>query len=93
MSVWYGSTLCLAFEGGLGTIRRVQQSLTVAYMESENMCRVIASRDRYSPRGKAPVFLVIHMCLMVKAHESVGRGAKPAVRPQKFANHKKHMIL
>ena len=34
---------------------------------------------------KDPVFLVIHMCQMVKARESVGRRAKPAARPRKFA--------
>ena len=38
---------------------------------------------------KAPLFFVIHMCPTVKARESVGRLAKPAVRPQKFATHKK----
>ena len=38
---------------------------------------------------KAPLFFVIHMCLMVKARESVGRLAKPIVRPRKFATHKK----
>ena len=38
---------------------------------------------------KAPVFLVILMCPMVKARESVERCAKFAVRPRKFATHKK----
>ena len=38
---------------------------------------------------KAPVFLVIHMCLTVKARESVGRRAKLVIRPEKFATHKK----
>ena len=42
---------------------------------------------------KAPVFLVIHMYPTVKAHGSVGRHAKPVVRPRKFATHKRHMIL
>ena len=42
---------------------------------------------------KAPLFLVIHMCPTVKAHESVGRLEKPAVRPRKFATHKIYMIL
>ena len=37
---------------------------------------------------KAPLFLVIHMGPMVKAHENVGKLAKPAVRPRKFATHK-----
>ena len=68
----------------------VQQGHTVKMeTKNENMCRVIASRDRYPPRVKAPLFLVIHMCQTVKARESVGRLAKPAVRPQKFATHKK----
>ena len=71
----------------------VQHSLTVAYMESENMCQVITIRDRYPHRVKAPVFLVIHMFLMVKARESVGMRAKPAVRPRKFAVHKRYMTL
>ena len=57
------------------------------------MCRVIASRDRYPPRVKDLVFFVIHMCPMVKARKNVGRHAKPMVRPRKFANHKRHMIL
>ena len=30
--------------------------------ENENMCRVIASRDRYSHRVKVSLFIVIHMC-------------------------------
>ena len=38
---------------------------------------------------KTPLVLVIHMCPMMKARESIGRLAKPAVRPQKFATHKK----
>ena len=38
---------------------------------------------------KAPLFFVIHMCSMVKALESVGRLAKLAVRPRKFAAHRK----
>ena len=38
---------------------------------------------------KAPLFLVIHMCPTVKARESVRRLAKSAVRPRKFATHKK----
>ena len=33
--------------------------------------------------------VVIHMCPLVKARESVGRLAKLAVRPWKFATHKK----
>ena len=41
------------------------------------------------PRVKAPIFLVIYMCLTVKTRESVGRLTKPAVRPRKFATHKK----
>ena len=57
------------------------------------MCRVIASKDRYPPQVKDLVFLVIHMCLMVKARESVGSRAKPVVKPRKFATHKRHMIL
>ena len=57
--------------------------------ENENMCRVIARRGRYPPRVKALVFLVIHMCQTVKARESVGKRTKPAVKPRKFAFHKK----
>ena len=38
---------------------------------------------------KASLFFVIHMCPMVKARESVGRLAKPVVRPLKFVTHKK----
>ena len=36
---------------------------------------------------KNPVFLVGHMYLVMKVRESVGRCAKPTVRPQKFATH------
>ena len=57
------------------------------------MCRVIASRDRYPSQVKDLVFLVIHMCPTVKACESVGRRVKLAMRPQKLATHKRHMIL
>ena len=43
---------------------------------------------------KVPIFLVIHMCLMVQAHESVGRPAKLTVRPRKFAYlQKTHVLL
>ena len=42
---------------------------------------------------KALLFLVIHMCHTVKAHEGVGRLAKLAVRPRRFTTHKKTMIL
>ena len=38
---------------------------------------------------KASLVLVIHMCLTVKARESVGKLAKPEVRPRKFATNKK----
>ena len=38
---------------------------------------------------KALVFLVIHMCQTVKARESIGKLAKLAMRPRKFAVHKK----
>ena len=34
------------------------------------------------------VFLVRLMYPAMKVHESVGRHAKPAVKPQKFATHK-----
>ena len=57
------------------------------------MCQVIASSDRYPRQVKDLVFLVIYICPMVKANESVGRHVKPAVRPRKFATHKRHMIL
>ena len=55
--------------------------------ENENMCRVIASKDRYRHRVKVSLFIVIHMCPTVKASESVGRLTNPTVRflyyPQK----------
>ena len=57
--------------------------------ENENMYRVIETRDRYPHQVKAPLFFVIHMCPMVKSRERVGRLTKPAVRPRKFATHKK----
>ena len=38
------------------------------------------------------IFFVIHMCPTVKARISVGRRVKPAMRPKKFATHKRHMI-
>ena len=65
----------------------------VVYMENENMCRVIASRDRYPPQVKNLVFLVMHMFPTMKASESVGRHTKLAGRPRKFAAHKRHMAL
>ena len=57
--------------------------------ENKNMFWVLESRDRHPLGVKAPLVLVIHMCPTVKAHEIVGRFAKPTVRPQKFATHKK----
>ena len=42
---------------------------------------------------KASAFLVIHMCLKVKARESVGRCAKPEVNPENSLPTKRHMIL
>ena len=45
------------------------------------------------PRVKAPVYLVIHMCPMVKARESVERRAKLAVRPLKFIYPQKTHVL
>ena len=48
----------------------------------------IASKDRYPPWVKNPVFLVRHMDSAMKVRESVGRRAKPTVRPWKFATHK-----
>ena len=33
VSTWYGSTLCLVFDGGLGTVGRRPKSRMVAYME------------------------------------------------------------
>ena len=52
------------------------------------VCWVIASRDRYPPRVKNPVFLVRHMYPAMKVHESVERPMKPVVRPRKFVTHK-----
>ena len=52
------------------------------------MCQVIASRDGYPPRVKAPIFFFIQMCPTVKALERVGRRAKPTVGPRKFAARK-----
>ena len=46
------------------------------------------SKQGYIPQVKDLVFLVIHMCQTVKTRESVGRRAKPVVRPRKFATHK-----
>ena len=57
------------------------------------MCWVIASRDRYPPRVKAPVFVVIHMCPMVKARESVGRRAKLVVRLENSLPKMTHVLL
>ena len=57
------------------------------------MCWVIAIRDRYPLQVKGLIFFVIHMCPTVKAHESVGRHEKVAVRHRKFATQKRHMIL
>ena len=37
------------------------------------------------------IFLVTHMDPSVKARKIVGRFAKPAVGPRKFATHKRHM--
>ena len=48
----------------------------------------IASRNRFPPQEKNPVFLVRHMYPTMKVCESVGRLAKPAVRPRKFVTHK-----
>ena len=45
------------------------------------------------PQVKYPVFLVIHMCPIVKARESVGRRAKPTVRPRKFTYPQKTHVL
>ena len=42
---------------------------------------------------KSPLFFVIHMCPNVKAHESVGRLAKPAVSLGNSLPTKRHMIL
>ena len=42
---------------------------------------------------KNPVFLVRHMYLAMKVRESLGRRAKPAVRPWKFATHKNTLDL
>ena len=53
------------------------------------MCALgIERRDRYPPRVKNPVFLVRLMYPAMKVYESVGKRAKPAVRPRKFATHK-----
>ena len=83
--------MCLVFDW-VGSIwwDNVQQGRTIKMeTKNENMCRVLASKDRHPPRVKAPLVLVIHMCPTVKARENVGRLTKPAMRPRKFATHKK----
>ena len=77
------------FDGRLGTLGQHPTESYNCIHENENMCHGMASRDRYPPQVKASVFLVIHMCPTMKACESVGRHAKPTVRPRKFATHKK----
>ena len=77
------------FDGSLGRLGQHPTESHGCIHENENMCRGIARRDRYPPRVKAPMFLVIHMCPTVRAQESVGRRVKPAMRPRKFATHKK----
>ena len=62
------------------------------FAEHENLCRVVASRDRYH-RVKDLVFFVIHMCPTVFARESVERCSKLAMRPQEFAYPKKTHVL
>ena len=47
MSAWYGSTLRLVFDGGLGTIGRRPTESHDCIHGNENMCRVIASKDRH----------------------------------------------
>ena len=48
VSAWYGSTLRLVFDGGLGIVgRRLTKSHTVAYMKMEICVGKKASRDRY----------------------------------------------
>ena len=47
--------------GGLGTVRRHPIESHGCIHENENMCQVIASRDRYPPRVKDPIFMVIHI--------------------------------
>ena len=61
------------------------------FKEHENLGT--SKQGQILPQVKAPVYLVIHMCLMVKARESVERRAKPAVRPQKFTYPQKTHVL
>ena len=76
------------FDDRLGALgRRLEESHGFIH-ENKNMCRVTASKDRY-PRVKAPLYLVTHMYPAVKVRKSVERLLKLAVRPQKFATHKK----
>ena len=91
VSAWCHNTPSLVVDEWARYVKR--SSAEFQYSQGMKMCRVIASRDRYPPQVKDLVFLVIHMCPMVKARESVGRCAKPTVRPRKFATHKRHMIL
>ena len=46
VSAWYGSTLCSVFDGGLGTVKQRPIESHGCIHENENMCRVIASRDK-----------------------------------------------
>ena len=48
MSAWYGSTLRLVFDDEHGMVGQCPIRSHGCIHENENMCRVIASRDRYS---------------------------------------------
>ena len=66
--------------GGLGTVRQCPTGSYDCINENENVSGN-SKQGWIPPRVKALVFLVIHMCLTVKAHESVGRLVKHTVRP------------
>ena len=61
------------------SLDEVQLSRTVAYMKMK-MCRVIASRDRYPLKGKTR-YMWLYIFPAMEGRESVGRHAKPAMRP------------
>ena len=88
INIVFGVGLC-----ELGTVGQHPIGSHGCIHENENMCRVIASRDRYPLRVKAPLFFVIHMCPTVKTCDSVGRLAKPVVRSQNSLPTKRHIIL
>ena len=55
VSARYGSKLGFVFDGGLGTVGRRPTKSHICIHRNENMCRVIASKDRHPPSGERPV--------------------------------------